>query len=338
LGSTSRWVPNEYTLKWLEWYILWRRNEIPSRISVNGFCRCFNVQVQNNTEFPLVTDCHCETQAFPICRYHHTEHPLFHADLSMSPATRQLFRDGQAGIPFRGEFAQCQCFNGWTGESCEIATCGLPVANTTDSISKFFLKCSIHGSCDHGQPRMCKCNHGYGPPAGLDPSFPFAQFNDTPCACPATTERSGSNVAFQINGVVYQTTLTSLIPCAGVDHGTCTVDAATNQGRCACIRRSDGIAAYDGASCTCPVPVIPKGGTIFTSIVARYCNNRGTCCPHGERQYDEKIDGVRSSFAISTDVLRIMRVHRIGARRTRMVVHVITDGVVLDVRVLLHMI
>jgi len=85
-----------------------------------------------------------------------------------------------------------------------------------------------------------------------------------------------------------------------LSQGACTVDPNTNEGTCACVERPilnpDSSVPYqvsrDGAACTCPVPLLPPDGYESNgNIVARFCNGHGNCCPFGERQQDEKIDG-----------------------------------------------
>ena len=159
--------------------------------------------------------CNCESQAFPLCRYAYATNPVQYSDVSISPMTRLLLQQGQPGIPHRGEFAQCSCFNGWTNVDCREQTCGVPTdANTTHQLSIFFNNCYARGGkCFNGQPRMCVCQPYYSPPASIDPSLPFYAYSAYPCGCPASSTFLES--FFRINGVTLNDSTIPNTVCGG---------------------------------------------------------------------------------------------------------------------------
>ncbi len=241
-------------------------------------CPCFSLQLDD------------QYQIFPICYYKITQSELEpeYADMSVTLPTARLLRFGQIGPKFGGAEAIVKCRNGWDGKICNTPTCGIDVSeNIASPLNTFFRKCYSlkRGSCYSMQPRVCQCNYGYGPSASIIPSLTnLYQFKDTPCACPAGIQTSGS---FQINDNVYSGDVYRL-PCSGINQGICLVGNTTNVGVCSCTLRQNLVfnhlePAYDGKACSCSTPIQPsnadtKNGPIVTAL----CNNNGICCPFGQ--------------------------------------------------------
>lgn len=248
-----------------------------------------------------------DARAVGVCRFHRSQFPQPYESVLVAPATKQMWADGQVGVPHRGEFAYCEPFNCWGGEYGEVPTCCDPLSNTStpNALELFFARCTFSntGLCDNMQPRMCVCAPYYGPPASIDPNLTYTEFADFPCVLPSSATRQGA--FFRINGVTYNDTAAPLkhTPCGGVDAGEGV--AYEGIGYCQCAQAPlldpDAGGAYaparDGAACSCPVPLLPPNGLVSdVQIVARFCNNQGTCCPFGENDAQVLVDGDPSGF------------------------------------------
>jgi hypothetical protein len=306
IGATAAWIPNEYVAAYIKQeYIVFNpdpspRPHLPFRITVApGRCACYDFELVGDLASPVEFDCNCDAPAFPVCRYQLDQHAVLDADVRMAHETRVLAKQGQRGIPHSGDMLQCGCDNGWGALPCTTAVCALPLfPNASDSLTLFSLRYSRRGTCYNGQPRTAVCNPYYGPPASIIPGLPFYEYNAFPCACPGAA--GPTEAAFRVDGTVYVDARAMNTPCSGVSAGACTFDAGTNEGRCTCTQRpllNPDLAipygpALNGLSCGCPNPILPPDGyTSGGNIVAGYCNNRGTCCPFGERQDEEIIPG-----------------------------------------------
>jgi len=277
-----------------------------------GFQQCYSLVLNSNasanaTYVATKSICNGEAPAFPVCRYAFAQSQLFMSTLMVSPLTRALLQSGQGGLPHRGEFYQCGCYAGWTTTFCDVQTCVPPNSNESSALVSFFSQCYFNGqgSCDNGQPRICVCQPYYGPAASVDPSLPFYQNLAYPCVCPASSTHL--SFFYIINGELFNDTAYPMqyTPCGGIANGQCVANAAAGLGRCACnivrVLNPDSLVpyqpAFDGAACTCPVPILPADGYENNgNIVARFCNARGTCCPAGEREADQLTDGDPSGF------------------------------------------
>ena len=319
IGATAAWTPTELGYIWLGWYTaFWKDCTIPYRVarpilgtfqgsgSGNKICTCYTC-TNNGTFALLVSECSCQTIAFPVCRYRYADKPVPYWQTSMSPLTRSILINGQQGAAFPGAFGQCICPYGFISngitDGCYTPTCPPLVSNTTTALSNFFDSCfgTGNGYCYNGQPRMCQCQKGWGPPASIDPSLPFYEYQDFPCYCPSAVTHLDSY--FVINGALYNDSANRIPgpPCGGFSQGACsTLDVL---GVCACtniplLNPSSLIPyqqAFDGAACTCVVPLLPPLGQ-GDRIIAQFCNGKGTCCPYGERLLEQKVTGDPSTF------------------------------------------
>lgn len=250
-------------------------------------------------------DCPCQTLTFPndetgvpifpICFLTGTvaKNRIQYPDLLLSLDTARLWVQGQEG-PFPGGYeATCNCFDGYAGKSCEIATCQgadliLKDPGTLQQTGTFLRDCAIfgHGQCSQGNPRVCQCMPQWGPDASILSTLSWLYtFRNVPCVCPASSAPGGR---FQINDVIYNVTgLTSLV-CGGVDRGICYAQNATAPGYCGCLERYNQLTsalepAYQGHACVCRVPIQPYLAKVKNGpIVSSFCNNKGTCCPSGQ--------------------------------------------------------
>ena len=97
-GRFILWNPSAYTA------------QVPYRIVVApNSCVCYSYLAVNDTNTPVSVPCNCEDLYLPVCRYYFTDRPQHDGEVNYSPQTIALLNQGQGGIPWRGEFAQCQC-------------------------------------------------------------------------------------------------------------------------------------------------------------------------------------------------------------------------------------
>jgi hypothetical protein len=154
----------------------------------------------------------------------------------------------------------CICPYGFTSSGCYTPTCPLPTQNASDNaLGQFFTLCygTTHGFCFNGQPRMCACEAGWGPPASMVPTLPFYTYQQFPCFFPSSATHLSD--LFVINSVLYNDSTTPGSVCGGFSHGQGI--SIGNIGYCQCVQipllnpasliRSQN--AYDGAACTGPV-------------------------------------------------------------------------------------
>lgn len=232
----------------------------------------------------------CKAPAYPVCRYHIKHYEVVDRYVSHSVKTIRLLRDGQAGTPWTGTHAKCNCFPGSYGEFCKNHD-GCPIDNAfpnaladaaTDPLVLFYLRCTA-GKCKDSQPRTCACDADHGPSASLIPLSQFYAYRDFACACPASSDSTGT---FSVNGVSYSGIAMNL-PCGGSARGACTVDAFSNVGRCASVQVWDesanaSVAVYGGPATTCAVPKVPVSGYVLDyNIRAEVCNGKGVCSGSG---------------------------------------------------------
>ncbi len=292
LGRTIIVSPVAYvdydTRVWLQnRFVYWKRQEnSPYRFEVFD-APCTFVDIRLNSRDTPTDDVGfsysgpCATPAYPLCSYLETEYEVIDRWIDQSPYTVQILRDGQPGHPHDGKMMECQCYNGWSTETCEIPTCPYP-SGAQDPQSIFFDKCYANqrGRCENGDPRACQCNLPYAPFSSILPS-PQLYAQSFPCAFPACFKPG--NESFTINNRTYFDPVQDFKPCCGLN-GVGIVDDLTNTGECVSISRvrtDDGVTlepAYDGAAKSCRLPKLFQG----ENIVQRFCNNRGTCCPFGE--------------------------------------------------------
>lgn len=109
--STASWSPSRDVYLWMALLVQYKPDATkPMRVTLSdGFCDCFvyapaNATTNATTAFQYTaTTCNCDDPYFPACRYHHALKPQVLQDVSMSAAARTLMRDGQDGVPHRGE-------------------------------------------------------------------------------------------------------------------------------------------------------------------------------------------------------------------------------------------
>ena len=316
IGATAAYTPTELGYKFLYWQMyLYQQCDIPYRVTrpvlgVNSgsgssqkICTCYTCT--NNGTFTVYEErCSCQTKAFPFCRYRYADQPVPFWQVSISPITRSILINGQAGLDFPGSYGRCICPDGFISngvdDGCYTPTCP-PIVNTTsNALSDFFDLClgSGNGYCFNGQPRLCQCNSGWGPPASIDPALPYFENQEYPCFCPSAVTLLDQ--FYMINDVLFND---STIPpvCGGFSRGACST--LNVQGVCNCVFRPvlnpEALIAYEkaynGQSCTCSSPYLPPVGS-GARVVTGYCNGKGTCCPSGERLQNEKVDGDPSGF------------------------------------------
>ena len=312
---------DEYLTEWIfNWYLyqyydlntvaLYR---IPRYKS--DLCTCFNSLTGTQAACNCYSIKESGLSIFPVCYYPITTIELEpkYAFASVSLGTAILWQNGQEGPKQGGFQAQVRCFDSWTGGLCHLKTCSLGtiVVGETNvlAVTFFFNKCYTHqqGSCNNLNPNICKCNYPYAPHASAYSNLgELYAARDHPCACPATV--SSESFYFQVNETVYDISRPNeLTPCGGTNQGTCSVDYATNLGRCNCIERTNvlrGILeeSFDGKSCACERPVIPWGGDSKNGIViSDLCNHRGTCCPFGESVINPIVGDVSTSVCYEND-------------------------------------
>ena len=320
IGATSAWTPTANGYLWIEWLMYyWQDCSIPYCVkrpilgtfsgsgSANQICTCYTCT--NNGTFTVTSrQAPCQSVAFWGCRASIAANPVPMGQQSMSPLTRSILINGQDGTQFPGAFGRCICPSGFVGNGinpgCFTPTCPLIVNTTTPTpLTDFFDMCvgSGNGYCFEGQPRMCQCNTGWGPPASVDPALPYYVYRDTPCFCPSSANRISP--FFVINAVLYNDTANPLTGsvCGSSSQGACS--SIGSQGLCICepipiLNPDSAIASqpeFDGQSCTCPVPLLPPVGQ-GDRIIAQFCNGIGTCCPFGEQLADQKVYGDPSGF------------------------------------------
>ena len=303
--STALNYLDVYTQAWILNVFLYQKLDINNkayyRISEYNTGRC----ILFGDGGTILADQSCDTiqlngiYIFPICFYSQDIPQLEprYKDQNIPLQLAQIRVYGQSGPPINGLPAPCYCFATWTGDVCDDKTCPAPStiynlspAELTDEIS-FWRKCYNNGKCYEENVLTCKCNYPYGPDAALLTSMPLlSQFNQTPCACPASPMIDTQQ--FVINDILYETPFSIMnVPCGGINHGTCSVSSnSTNEGICVCTQRPNvlngGILedAFDGKACTCVRPIIPYLGITNDGdeIVAEFCNNHGICAPFGE--------------------------------------------------------
>ena len=314
IGGTAAWSPNQYLFAWMNWFVQYMPDDsIAFRVVLDtGFCWCFNyVSYNNSAGSDSITavnqECTCDLPAFPTCRYAYYDQPQPYVDVSIAPETRALLQRGQpSGLNNTGLKAYIQCFDGFTGTICREATCPLNTCtNTNNTLCAFQQSCILNnqGHCYNGQPRVCACNAFYGPDAAVDPSLPFYSNVQWPCVCPGSSTHVDS--FWTINGELYNDTAMPIqyIPCGGVSRGSCMADPNSQYAYCQCqtipvldpASPVSEAVAYDGKSCMCAVPLVPPAA-YDANIEAGACNNRGTCCPFGERLWGQLIDGQDTSY------------------------------------------
>jgi hypothetical protein len=239
---------------------------------VNTICNCY---APGNT-----TSCNCQSPAFPICRYNVKNYEVIDRWVRHAPETIAILRDGQSGSKWNGKQFNCDCYNGWCDSKCNRACCPFPTTlDPNDAQSLFFGKCYSNGrgSCEDNDPRVCKCSSYYGPPANLI----TGENIEFPCSCPAISGYTDLSI---INNATYNF---SNSICGGRWQGSCVVDDYTNFGECDPIQRTrltkyfnlEKESAYNGKATSCRVARVFE----FTDIEQTFCNNKGTCCPFGER-------------------------------------------------------
>jgi hypothetical protein len=289
----------------------------PYRVAQGSGCVCADYARGTNSsceDTGFTYACNCENFAFPVCRYHWSERPPHDVFVDMHPATRALFRDGQRGAPFRGRSYPCECEPGWNSPDCAAKTCVPPteiaasVAQSANNpLVSYFFKCYANqrGYCWQGQVRACRCGQFFAPPSEF--MGPFANVS---CACPASASPIDGAVTFRINDVQHVRPELTRIPCGGVNRGFCFVESATNLGVCRCVDRvnldPDSILsvepAYNGAACTCRKALLPPPGQqIGVTISTGYASGHGTCCPSGERQDEEIVDGAAKPLYVRNE-------------------------------------
>ncbi len=273
------------------------------RVNVGGKrCLSFDYSAsETNSDDDLadIQDTSCEDIMFPICRYHKKDYVVPHSEERWDPPSIIIQRDGQVGQPHPGKQLKCECTDGWTGIGCHIPTCGLSDVSGANStlLTEWFQKCNLHGSCDNGRPRNCKCNEGYGPDAAYTQ---LVDSDKTPCACPAASlYEPFLSDTHTINGTRYEITNNDQVVCAGTNNGDCLVEPYLNKGQCRCTLRPnlnpDSLVketpAFDGSMCTGVVPIVPPDQYLPNGdIVERYCNGIGFVCPSGERYSEQRLN------------------------------------------------
>jgi hypothetical protein len=293
---------------YLQRFVLYQRQPgFPYRINVEGkLCEAYDVDPGSGDSFDddiaIVYDINCDTvPAFPVCRYHVKDHRIPYSEFALSANTIRVLRDGQEGVPHVGREVECRCYTGWGNRGCTSATCGFPaeLVGRNDTLSRFFQKCYANnrGTCDHMNPRFCKCYEGYGPPAHLLQDQVFVDF---PCAFPAYPEEEPESPIVTgsiINGVFYPGA--DLGICGGSNRGEGIVDKSLNFGVCKCKLRQNldpkslvkFEPANDGQMCSGVVPMIAANQfQLNGDNVERFCNGRGTVCPTGERYPEQRLD------------------------------------------------
>lgn len=295
-------------------FVFYKRTSpgIPYRVEIEG-TRCLGFDYRSITtsaddDTAVVTDIPCDAPAFPLCRYHIKDYPIPYSEVNMDMETVRILRDGQEGEPPIGRELGVECYNGWTGFACTIATCPVDVTSFNSSLSIWFQRCirNQRGACDNGEPRTCGCYEAYGPTTSWANRSPYWNY---PCAFPAAKmyEPYVSSTWSMIstattNGVLIQYDIEDVfnsVPCTGSNNGYGFVEESLNIGQCVCIKRTDmnpdaiikEIPAFDGGACESPVAqVLPDGYQLNGGNVARFCNGRGTDCPSGERADEQRID------------------------------------------------
>lgn len=311
-AQTIKAITNDVRLFLKNRFVFWKaqpghpyRVNLGSRVCIGLDVNATTTTTNNNTnnsgeetdvsfEYSLGCD---SVPAFPVCRYHVRDVPIPHQEISFSPNTIRILRDGQDGVPHVGKEMSCRCFPGWTRKDCAAASCPPPPLspNSNNTLERFFAKCYSNGrgSCQDRNPRQCKCFEGYGPSASWSDVH-----SDHPCACPAVQRDQPAK--FVINQQVFTTSSPDTpVVCNGAEYGSCVVQEGLNFGVCKCVERvnldpsaTEKIEkAWEGTHCTGPVPMLPSDLRLMNGdMVERYCNGRGTVCPSGERLDEQRLD------------------------------------------------
>lgn len=306
--------PGDDTVQWLKnIYAGWKSKDpqVSHRVQIKASqCECYSLDDKFPTIQAEVRSCTCEDAQFPICRYKKESRPIPHEEVSMSPQTHRLYREGQSGIPWQGIPTVCSCGLGSSGKYCTSGSCISPLElelsegdPSTSELITFFGNCYFQnrGSCNDRNPLDCICPENYGPPASLNPSSPLNLFQKYPCACPKASFTAWNG--FQIDLDVFNGSDYRFAVCGGIERGRCTVDAGSTLARCEPRQRLDLFSrkfepAFHGKSNEGRAPVKPAEDYFVNELVTEtICNNRGTLCGSGEAERNIFVSGQDASFA-----------------------------------------
>lgn len=272
-----------WTSAWLQrFFVFWKYPETITRVVIRGRrCECYS-------GVNGVVSCDCDDPAFPLCSYAIKNDPIYWGEIDYPPETLAILSLGQIGAPPDVHGIRCGCLPGSKGPQCGQRTCVTPIeaatsvnASLRNPAVAFFKACYAHrrGFCQNGDPNLCQCVTGYGPPASLLAGV----YTSTPCWFPTWVGTSSAPQNITINGIV---SLSVYAVCGF--HGLA-VSTGWNDGHCECPLRWSlsrvAELAFDGPACSCHVSHYEPG----FEVIEATCNGHGTCCPHGVRT--DGVDG-----------------------------------------------
>jgi hypothetical protein len=288
-----------YLANWIQYWFLYQEPRLPVlyRVPQRGSQLCM---LFNGSNYELLVDRSCNLRELNGQKiqniYSIAPPPLKYKDQLISVKGALVRQKGQIGPKPNGKAALCNCFDGFTGEDCQIASCPIPTdMKTNGTLLTFYQKCYLGGRCYNMDPRNCPCNKGWGPDASLMASQPLLyQFREFPCLCPAHKETENPYFIVNQNQYTIPFIRTQQIPCGGSQHGSCyiTQNSSSSQGYCLCSQRYNILLEqfefdYMGKSCACQTPVIPwKGLSKNGPIIQSFCNNKGSCLPYKQTYQD----------------------------------------------------